>query len=201
MMWLHGIPGCGKTVLCSTIINDLMLETANYPDSALAYFFYDFNEEHDKRTNAAMLRSLVGQLACQRKEIPRIIDTVYMACAAGSRTPNEIQLSDMLMDLVAGFKDFFVVIDALDESVEKTEFPAVLTKARNVHVLTASRYLDDVALSLKAFDPVEIVANARIEDIKVHVKARLALDLRLARLTPDVKEQIETKLISESDGM
>ena len=201
LMWLHGIPGCGKTVLCSTIINDLMWEVAPHQSSALAYFYYDFNEEHDKRTNTAMFRSLVGQLACQRKDMPRYIDDVYTTCAAGLRLPSEDQLCQMLLASIQGFSKVYVVVDALDESVDRAKFPEVLTKIKNLHVLTASRYIEDVALALQDFQPVEIVANARIEDIRLHVKARLALEPRLARLSAEVKTQIEEKLVNESGGM
>ena len=201
LLWLHGIPGCGKTVLCSTIINDLMLETQHRSDVALVYFYYDFNEEDQKRNNAAMLRSLLGQLACQTKTLTPSIDALYTSCATGARLPNEYEVSQAFPEAVSAFHQVYVVIDALDEGVEKDAFPTVLKHTSKLHVLTASRYHDDIAQALRHFDPTEILANARMEDIKVHVKSRLKYDSKLARLDSANKIRIEDTLVNGSGGM
>src|ERR1700733_4820680 len=38
-LWLYGIPGCGKTILSSTIIEDLK---RTLPRQSLLYFYFDF---------------------------------------------------------------------------------------------------------------------------------------------------------------
>ena len=41
-LWLHGIPGAGKTVLCSTVIEHVKTLCDN--DDRYAYFYFDFND-------------------------------------------------------------------------------------------------------------------------------------------------------------
>ncbi|THW78366.1 ankyrin repeat protein, partial [Aureobasidium pullulans] len=47
-LWLRGIPGCGKTVLASTIINDLQ-EDSGASTSTVIYFFFSFADELKQR--------------------------------------------------------------------------------------------------------------------------------------------------------
>ena len=178
-----------------------MLETQHRTDAALIYFYYNFNQEHDKRTNAAMLRSLLGQLACQSKTLTPSINALYTSCISGGRLPNEHESSKVFPQAVAEFNQVYIVIDALDESSEKDGFPAILMNTSNIHVLAASRYHDDTVQALRHFDPMEILANARIEDIKVHVKARLKHDPKLARLDRALQTRIECTLVNGSEGM
>jgi predicted ATPase len=61
-LWLHGLAGCGKTVLTSTILDHL--HDAR-PDSCVCLdFFFDFREI-DKQHLANLLRSLAFQLYSQ----------------------------------------------------------------------------------------------------------------------------------------
>jgi len=43
-LWLHGIPGCGKTILSSTVIEDILQHCTNDPGKAAAYFYFDFKD-------------------------------------------------------------------------------------------------------------------------------------------------------------
>src|SRR5437763_5090980 len=40
-LWLYGIPGCGKTILSSTIIENLK---RTIPHQSLLYFYFDFKD-------------------------------------------------------------------------------------------------------------------------------------------------------------
>ncbi|KAH8987465.1 hypothetical protein EDB92DRAFT_1948568 [Lactarius akahatsu] len=61
LMWIHGIPGSGKSVLCSSIIYELMfLREAGL--ALVAYFFFDFRDL-DKQRRHEFLSSLLCQLS------------------------------------------------------------------------------------------------------------------------------------------
>ena len=60
-IWLYGIPGCGKTILSSTILEDIFMCCDNHSGYAVAYFYFDFNDVQ-KQNAERMLRSLVVQL-------------------------------------------------------------------------------------------------------------------------------------------
>jgi hypothetical protein len=43
-LWLYGIAGCGKTILTSTAIEDAIGYCQSNTGSAIAYFYFDFND-------------------------------------------------------------------------------------------------------------------------------------------------------------
>lgn len=43
-LWLYGIPGCGKTILSSTVIEHLLQHCSDDNSIVTAYFYIDFND-------------------------------------------------------------------------------------------------------------------------------------------------------------
>lgn len=64
---LCGIPGEGKTILCSTIIEHMIKIRNSTRSDLYAYFDFDFNE---KRTVVSMLSSIIAQLCIQKNAVP-----------------------------------------------------------------------------------------------------------------------------------
>jgi hypothetical protein len=63
LLWMHGIPGSGKSVLCSTVHQHAHeMAAAVGIDKIDVYFYFDVSEE-SKRSTESMLRSLISQLA------------------------------------------------------------------------------------------------------------------------------------------
>jgi DNA replication protein DnaC len=57
-LWIYGIPGCGKTILSSAIIENLR---ASLGSQFVLYFYFDFNNTA-KQSLQNMIRSLISQL-------------------------------------------------------------------------------------------------------------------------------------------
>src|SRR5579859_4135001 len=60
-LWLYGKPGAGKTILCSTLIEDVKSLCAGDTTNHYAYFYFDFSDAQ-KQTVSNMLCSLISQL-------------------------------------------------------------------------------------------------------------------------------------------
>jgi hypothetical protein len=76
-LWLHGIPGCGKSVLAATIIEDLRQQALWTPHapSAVAYFFFTFRDTRLQKPDG-MLRLLITQLASQHNVCPAALQSL-----------------------------------------------------------------------------------------------------------------------------
>src|ERR1700712_3105445 len=62
LFWLHGIPGSGKSVLCSTVIahaQELSLENS---EKIVIFFYFDFAEK-SRQSTANLIKILIVQLA------------------------------------------------------------------------------------------------------------------------------------------
>jgi hypothetical protein len=63
-LWLHGIPGCGRTVLSSTVIGTPQ-QFSSSPPAILIYFdfdFIDFNDSRKQTLDTNRLRQVNHQL-------------------------------------------------------------------------------------------------------------------------------------------
>jgi Cdc6-like AAA superfamily ATPase len=59
-LWLHGIPGCGKSVLTAAVIDDVQQQVLQTSDvsSAVAYFYFTFRETRFRSQKECFDRSL-----------------------------------------------------------------------------------------------------------------------------------------------
>src|SRR5690606_4502432 len=119
-LWLHGIPGCGKSVLSSTIINELREISSPNPGLVL-YFYFDFNDT-TKQTLDGMLRSLIKQLSTNnqsggQKHLKSLFDT----CRNQSIRPTPKMLCDCFAEMLQELEQIWVVLDAMDECITKDE--------------------------------------------------------------------------------
>ncbi|KAJ9662602.1 hypothetical protein H2198_001274 [Neophaeococcomyces mojaviensis] len=77
-LWLYGFAGCGKSVLCSTAIEYAFCHARSQAESAMAFFFFTFNDE-SKQDASALLRALLlqfsGQISGLDVELTRLQET------------------------------------------------------------------------------------------------------------------------------
>lgn len=95
ILWLYGIPGCGKTILSSTIIQDLFQHCVDDPGKVVAYFYFDFNDL-EKQIPELMVKSLICQFSQKCVRIPASLETLFTSCEYGQRYPSLDSLLDVL---------------------------------------------------------------------------------------------------------
>ncbi|KAH7120945.1 hypothetical protein B0J11DRAFT_589777 [Dendryphion nanum] len=76
VLWLHGIPGAGKTVLTLTITQDLQPQYKDDPGRLIAYYFFDFNDT-SKQDSVQMLKSLIRQSVGLSTEAPQCVQSLH----------------------------------------------------------------------------------------------------------------------------
>lgn len=65
LLWVYGKAGCGKTILCSTAIEDIRTHCQKAINTGHAIFYFSFSDNY-KQTYQNLIVSLVVQLG--RKE-------------------------------------------------------------------------------------------------------------------------------------
>jgi Cdc6-like AAA superfamily ATPase len=207
-LWLHGIPGCGKTVLSSTVIEDLETNFST-SSSIVLYFYFDFNDSN-KQSFEKMVRSLAFQLYQLHENVRKYIDELHTVCKSGNEQPRSSSLVSVLDTMLANVDDVWIVLDALDECETRRELLSWLPSLERggVHVFLTSRKEDDIETSLTnkwrqtpAIVPIQ--QSSVDHDIRQVVRSRIAEDEELQRWKdkPEVCEEIETKLMAKADGM
>lgn len=207
-LWLHGLAGCGKTVLSSYIISSLT--TWNKDDGIhLVYFYFNFRDVK-KQSLEHLLRSLVMQLvqrcegACER--VMALQDKLY------HRQPGMSDLEALVADIIGDFECVRVIIDARDESCTTASIldwirRIMSRREGHIQLIVTSRDEEEIRSSLLKWAPG--MSNLALQereidaDIRLYVRAALAGDERFERWQDrgDVREKIENSLTAKADAM
>ena len=206
-LWLHGIPGCGKTVLCSTVVEDIASRCPAGGRNVRAYYYFDFNDSK-KQTYEGLIRSLVTQLFGQSPAGSETIEALFLNYGEGQREPTCRSLVQALRDLSANFEEVYFIMDALDECVE---IPAVILfieeirgwHSHSLHIFITSRKEVTVERGFRYLNADQVqVQNSLVDaDIKLLVRERLRSDPELSRWSECIKAEIEKALYEGSKGM
>jgi hypothetical protein len=213
-LWLHGIPGCGKTILSSAIIEDLGKATSH--SQSLLYFYFDFNDTN-KQSVDSVVRSLISQLYYKRKDTQKQLDSLFSSCEDGRRQPTTESLCTSLLHMIQQADEVWIVLDALDEcsNREGSRTEGFLSWAKdllsaqlgNVHLLVTSRREEDIESAISEWarteDMITIKSDLVTNDIRAYVRTRVREDngLKRWRSQPEIQEEIETRLMEKADGM
>jgi hypothetical protein len=210
-LWLYGIPGCGKTILSSTIIKHLLQYCDEDTSMVTAYFYFDFNDTQ-KQDPGLMLRSLLYQFLQRSVVIPKGVDALYSSCENGKRKPSSHALLEVTRQVAQDFAHVYVVLDALDECSQRLELMDMLETVTgwqldDLHLLMTSRKERDIERSLESYvreeDAVCLQRNVVDEDIQRYIQQKLHDDKSLAKWNKDpaIRQEIGAALMGGARGM
>ncbi|KAI1772428.1 hypothetical protein F4818DRAFT_449493 [Hypoxylon cercidicola] len=222
-IWINGIPGAGKTVLASFLID----EVAKHCCYTGVSYYYCLGERSQEET-IPLLRWMVGDLSRQAgRFIPQELEDLY---EAGAFT---IQgLMNCLLAFCRWFEQnnrrVYLVVDAVDESQKpRKRLLDLLIKIgtdpsfENVSLLMTSRdekdireTMEDLRVPLPMKRPFEddaeltspftdiTMSNGDVmRAIRTYVKKQFARSSKFSRWTPIFREQVETELARNARGM
>jgi hypothetical protein len=194
-------------LLSSSIIQHFKEYCKGRPDHGCAYFYFTFRDQ-EKQTCEPLGKSLITQLASQTKQLDVELEKLHSEYHHSN--PQFEPLVSTLRHLISGFTEVYVIIDALDEC---TEVEKLLSTVRTfsdwdipgLHLLATSqpeKVIKD-GLSRPEICNIPVDKEFKNEDIRVHVRAQLQVDLSLKRWSskPEIQAEIETCLVDKAHGM
>jgi hypothetical protein len=205
---LYGLPGCGKTILSSTIIEHLSQHCSDDTDMVTVYFYFDFNDTQ-KQDPELMVCSLLHQLLQRLAMVYRNTGAYLSSCENGSRPPLHTLL-EMTRQAMQEFSCVYVVIDALDECTQRLELLDVLEiiagwQLQNLHLLMTSRKEREIVTSVQGYvgDTMSLQSDIVDTDIQRYIQQRLSDDKSLTKWSKDtdMKREIEAALMRGACGM
>ncbi|RFU24961.1 hypothetical protein B7463_g11382, partial [Scytalidium lignicola] len=191
ILLLHGIVGCGKTNLCSVIVDSLLSTAIENPLAApFAYFYCSACEFEPERTSPdEILRSILRQLAINRTGGLKVRDFLwseYERRSAAARVDG-MELSklrakdcvELILELVEE-DPITIVVDALDEVQERDRyvlleaFNRITAEADNVvKVFLTSRTENKIIAALETSKKINITSNNTHSDMEAFVRQQL----------------------------
>lgn len=180
-LWLHGLPGSGKTILSSAIIQNL---TAIAKDSKIPvlYFYFDINDP-SSHSLAALARALIYQLYCLSEDARPELGSLYESCINGTAQPETKSMLKVLLSMAKRVGNVRIVLDALDEVKDCHHRQKILSwianlndsKTRHFSLIALSRRENDIKIALERFQTVPIVPEDVDRDIQEYVETRFEI--------------------------
>ncbi|KAF9629081.1 hypothetical protein BFW01_g10284 [Lasiodiplodia theobromae] len=210
-LWLSGIPGAGKTVLASAVIDSAINQCCNDSDKGVAYFYCDYKDDQSQKLHN-ILGSLAAQLATQNDQSLQTLEKHYnMFHSPGKLSVNSVKpsLVQIIQEMSVYFTEVFIIVDALDECGQNVatvvESLASLNTRNKYNIKTLFLSRDEYAISSclqSGF--VHIPIAARSHDLKLYVASQIETRMNSGRLrikSPALKDEIMEKLVNGSGGM
>lgn len=203
-LWIHGIPGAGKTVLISHVIQHIQTHCQNRPNLRAAYTYYYCYFGRNQNEAAPFLRWLLNQL-CRRYR--RVTGDIYELYKRGTE-PSIIELLQALEEVLNQFDIVYVVVDALDESTPRDKLLKVvgdlITDFRfsKLQFLASSREYTDIEKTMKKLSKPISMANPSVQgDIRLHIRSLIASNRHYKRWPKHLIDEVEEAVSSRAQGM
>ena len=207
-LWYYGIPGAGKTVLASSVIEEAL--RASNSNTAVAFFYCDYKDPATQDLSN-ILGSLAHQFAKQDEDSFTKLRDFYEV-QNPEHQPNITYDSDALSTLVKEmtlvFDDSIIIIDGLDECGRNASVVVDALAALHegddstIKTIFLSRDEIDIRERLECYTMVSIAA--RSSDLTLYVGAEIDLRTRKKRLRikdQSLKEYIMERLVEGAEGM
>ncbi|KAF3797830.1 hypothetical protein GCG54_00002373 [Colletotrichum gloeosporioides] len=207
-LWLSGIPGAGKTVLCGVVIDEILQMSDE--STAVAFQFCDYkNDDSQKLVN--ILCVIAVQLSQQNEEAFSLLEDQFALLNPSgglSKEPEIEALVALIQKLSSLFHRVFLIVDGVDEcgtSMGKVaaELRRLSEVCRSLSLAIFSRDEQEINEELSETSMhIEIAAHSKDIDLYVCAEMGKRRQLKKIRLqSPDLAEEIREKLVNGAQGM
>ncbi|RPB18295.1 hypothetical protein L211DRAFT_124964 [Terfezia boudieri ATCC MYA-4762] len=204
-----GIPGAGKTVISSVVIDELYSQIHKYPRIGIACLYADYKDQNNQIL-VHILGSFLRQLLTTAQEtIPKeLIDMLAKIKQQGRKVATEDILA-LLRIRLQQLKRAFICIDAVDELAPKVQQQLldVLKELGTNHnntrfFITGREHVEnEVKKRLQAMQQHKIVISATRQDIEEFLRQQIGDDLDADAMDEALQKKIIEAIIGKSQGM
>ncbi|KAI1323192.1 nucleoside phosphorylase domain-containing protein [Xylariaceae sp. FL0255] len=197
-LFCRGIPGAGKTILTSVVVNDLETRFRS-EDVSIVYVYCNYKRQNEQ-TVENLLSSLLKQLASYLPSLPRCITELHERHSLKRTRPFVDEVLQALESVIAQSSRVIIVIDALDEcqaSTRKKLLSRIFELQGNVNLFATSRDLPDITQHFKESFTIEIRATEG--DIRKYLSEQEFPDCISEH--PDWRLEVINRITTAADGM
>lgn len=205
ILYCHGIPGAGKTMLSSIVVNDLQDTVGIDANAAICYFYCNFNRQ-DEQGRESVLLSFLKQLSQAAVSVPDDLKSLFNQCQSKRSRPSHEEIMETLFSVAALFSRTYIVVDALDElrtsngcQKELVSCLIQLQKTAGINVLATARPVPHIMERFNEFESLEIRAGT--DDIRRYAEGSIQYLPGFVRRYPELLEEIINGIVKSVDGM
>ncbi|KAF4880492.1 Vegetative incompatibility protein HET-E-1 [Colletotrichum siamense] len=206
-LFCPGMPGAGKTMLSSIVIEHLQDRFGQDPTVGIAYVFCNFRR-HDQQKPRDLLASILKQLYWA---IPTGLNDVEQAYerheSPKDHTPMSMpEIIACLRSVMSCFDKVYILADALDEFRADEGYPDQLlktvlglSKSANVNIFATSRHIPEIESHFEDAPSVEI--RATDEDVTKFLDGHMYKLPQAVRKSKELQGEIKHSIVQAVQGM
>ncbi|RPB22653.1 hypothetical protein L211DRAFT_788395, partial [Terfezia boudieri ATCC MYA-4762] len=205
----YGIPGAGKTVISSVVIDNIYSQNKVYSNIGIACLYADYKDQSNQ-TLAHILGSFLRQFLTTASEcIPdALFEKLDVILKQGGKVGTE-DIMALLKIRLQQLKRAFICIDAVDEldpNVQRQLFDVLRELGTNYDntrlFLTGRGHIEsEVQKRLHVLQKHQVVITASEQDIQEFLEQQIKDDLNPDAMDKVLAKDIIDKIIKKSQGM
>jgi Cdc6-like AAA superfamily ATPase len=204
-LFCPGIPGAGKTILTSIIVEELTTRFSNDPTIGIAYIYCNFRRQDEQKIDS-LLASLLKQLAKSQASLPSTVKDLYDRHKTKRTRPLLDEISRSLQDVTTLYSRVFIIVDALDEcQVSNSCRPKFLSNIFDLQAKTkanlfaTSRFIPEI--TEKFNEGMQLEIRASNQDIQRYLDGHMSQLPTFLLDKPKLQEEITTEIVKAVEGM
>ncbi|KAI1362951.1 hypothetical protein F5Y08DRAFT_354868 [Xylaria arbuscula] len=206
-LFCPGIPGAGKTMLASIVVDNLLHLHRDDEKIGICYIFVNFRRVAEQ-TVENLVASLIKQLESIKNGLSEHLRLLYEKHKKRGTRPSCKELCDTLRSLSANYSRIFMIVDALDEfQPQDNGFRSRfidellnLCSKFGVNIFVTSRFIPEITCK---FDKVrnKIEIRASNDDIAKYMEGKLSSLPAVISRHPEFWTEIKREVVRCVDGM
>ena len=195
----------------SSVIEDISHWCRSSEQQACGYFFFDGRDaQQGLRQHEDLLRSLIWQFSQQCDGFPAALISLYDECNSGVHPPSLESLQRTLLLILDGFRDAYVIVDALDECTDRVKLLNWIKeiagwKFGKLHFLATSRQERDIEIRLLSLQPLSICLEGESVDLDIATYVDRMLrdneDSTAWNVDVHIRDKVKMSLLDGAQGM
>ena len=204
----YGIPGAGKTMICSVVIDYLYSQFHHHPTIGIACLYADYKDQNSQ-TLVHILGSLLYQLLITTTE--PIPDEVIKKLQDIKQYRGKLETKDCLALLeirLLQLQHAFICIDAVDELEPKVRrellnvFRELCTKNTRLFLTGRQHIESEVQKCFQVAQGYAVVISASKQDIEVFIRQQIIEDPYMEdAMNEALEKDIIAAIVEKSQGM
>lgn len=200
VLWMTGIPGAGKSFLCSLIIENLQTQ----PQRSTLYYFCSHRSSSES-TCAKVLRTLAFQLLQQNMDMAVPVHQAFLQSGSNQSGP---AMRKLLAQVLLTTKFTRIVVDGIDELDHTVQMEVLKSLAEiqksakdNCKLLVCSREEPLVPKALRTKNHCKL-GNKTSEGLGHYIKKQVKdLQVKFGEMGSELVRLVEQRLYSKAKGM
>lgn len=204
-LFCPGLPGAGKTIQTSVVVNDLCNRFHNDATVGIAYIYCNFRRQEDHKIEQ-LLACLLRQLVPLQNRLPDSLTSLYHRHQLRWTRPSIPELSATLQAVITTYARTFVIVDALDECQDSDRSRTnlltelfVLQRACGINLFATSRSIPEITEWFKSSPSLRICPSQ--DDIWHYLDRNMSPLPHFVQSSTDLQTEIKTGIEAAIDGV